>query len=162
MAFQDEMREAVKRRAVVSVPEGDSRTKQSQRDEADVNAIMRKYLSTGLVPEYRAGQYGDFASGTDFHTALTQVREAEAAFMALPSDVRTAAKNDPGELLEMVTDPARMDEAIGLGLLPDPNPKQVSDPTRPPSRAPEPEADPPVSPGGAIPSQVEGAERVET
>lgn len=118
--------------------EGVSRTKQSPTDDTDVNAIMRKYLSSGLISHYsrQEPRYGDFTMGVDYHTALNSVREAQERFMELPAHVRQHVGNDPGALLDLVFDPARAEEARALGLL-------VGDDK------------PPVAPGGAIAPPVE-------
>lgn len=97
-----------------------SRTKQSFKDDTDVNAIMRKYLSSGLVSHMNRQQprYGDFSSGVDFKEALDSVRDAEARFLELPSHVRDYVDNDPAKLLDLVFDPARVEEVRKLGLIP--------------------------------------------
>lgn len=97
-----------------------SRTKQSFKEESDINAIMRRYLSgqTDVVMRRRTEpRYGDFTSASDFFTAMTKVKEAEMLFMELPAEVRAHVDNDPGKLLELVFDPERREECAALGLL---------------------------------------------
>lgn len=108
--------------ARVQTPVGErSRTKQSFKEESDLNSVMRKYRSTGaLVHNVNAalGRYGDFSSADDYLSAMSRVREAEELFAALPSAIRDHVNNDPGEFLQMVFDLDRRDELVELGLLP--------------------------------------------
>lgn len=46
--------------------------------------------------------YGDFTNLVDYAEAVTRIRRADAAFLALPSMVRAACENDPGKFLELV------------------------------------------------------------
>lgn len=114
------MSERVEGRVFTPVGER-SRTKQSFSAESDINAIMRKYLSTGVVPEVRPGEgrFGDFTSGADYFEAMVRVRQAEAIFAALPVQVRIACDHDPRKLLDLVysADPADRKKAEDLGLV---------------------------------------------
>lgn len=128
-AWQEAICGHAQRRRVPTPIGEDTRTKQSMAEATDATAIMRKYLSTGEIPEYRKGTYGDFSSGDDYHAMLQKVQAAEDAFLALPPEVRQAARNDPGRLLDLVSDPALKEEAVALGLLPgEPeDPKKVAE-----------------------------------
>lgn len=101
---------------------GPSRTKQSFRGEADINAIMRKYAQTGVPPyiDPRRGRplFGDFSNGLEFHEALTRVREAERTFSLIPAHVRSYVKNDVGNFLDLIYNPERRLECVKLGILP--------------------------------------------
>lgn len=94
-----------------------SLTRQSMKDECDVNVIIRRFHKTGLVDHLNVheGQYGDFAE-IDYHEALNTVREADHMFLTLPSDVRTRFDNDPGKFLEFSTNPDNLDAMRELGL----------------------------------------------
>lgn len=94
-------------------------TKQAFKDECDINNIMRKYQTTGLVSHFAKGEpkYGDFSNSVDYHEAMNQVLAAQDAFMALPSSIRARFSNDPGYLLDFVSDPNNRDEAVRLGLI---------------------------------------------
>lgn len=97
----------------------DSRTKQSFRDECDINVLMRRYLSGGMLPPMAngAGRYGDFSSGVDYLDAQLLVKNAEAEFASLPAHIRDRFRNNPFELLEFVSQPENREEARKLGLL---------------------------------------------
>lgn len=95
-----------------------SLTKQSFRDEVDINEIVRRFGLTGQLPgaDNRVPEYGDFVDIPDYQTALNAVIEAESAFMALPALVRKRFANSPQALLDFVADPGNYDEALRLGL----------------------------------------------
>lgn len=110
------------RRVVTDVGER-SRTKQAFAAEADAKTIVRKYKQSGdwhmLLQNRATPRYGDFTAATDYLTALTKVREAERLFMELPSSVRSHVHNNVAELLQLVYDPSRRDEAVKIGLIPE-------------------------------------------
>lgn len=105
-----------------------SRAVQSSRDEVDINTIVRRFGLTGQLPhDLAVPQFADFDEVHDFHSAMNLVAEARDAFMALPADVRGRFDNDPGGLVEFVSDPANLDEMRELGIA-DPKVEPVVDP----------------------------------
>lgn len=95
-----------------------SMTKQSFREEVDINTIVKRFGLTGqLPPDIRAPEYGDFTQVVDFHTALNAVALARESFDALSGEVRARFHNDPQELLVFVSDEGNRAEARKLGLL---------------------------------------------
>lgn len=96
------------------------RTQQHQKDEADINQIMRKFQKTGLVNHLAKGHpsYGDFTVVTDYQTALEQVEQAHQSFMALPANIRRRFSNNPGELVAFMSDENNREEGEQLGLFP--------------------------------------------
>lgn len=129
----------------VQTPVGDrSRTKQSFKEQSDLNSVMRKYRSTGSLEgnlNLRAAYYGDFTGVDDYLAHQVKVREADELFAALPSAIRDHVGNSAAELLRLVNDPARVDEMVQLGLLPAAQPPVPPVPPVPPA-APA----PPVAP----------------
>lgn len=93
--------------------------KQSMAGDSDINVIMEKWHATGMLPQGagRAPRYGDFSNGASFTEALFAVRDAEDAFLQLPSAVRSYCDNDPGKFLDLVMDPERREELEKLGLI---------------------------------------------
>jgi len=93
-------------------------TKQSFKDECDINTIMSRYQSTGELPDLRevAPQYLD-ATGFDFQAMQNQLVEAQSLFDALPSKIRSRFANDPGEFLAFVSDSSNHSELQSMGLL---------------------------------------------
>ena len=98
---------------------GPSLTRQSSKDECDINRIMRKFEKTGIL-EHRntfEGSYGDFTdTPQDYHEAIQQVMDAQDMFMSLPAKVRRQFGNDPAEYLDFVADPQNADRMVELGL----------------------------------------------
>lgn len=99
-------------------PQDEGRTKQSFKQECDVNYILRNYARTGSLEHVRkyGGRY-DFAPAVSFHEAMNIVSEASAMFEALPAKVRHRFSHDPGEFLKFVQEPENADEMRELGLM---------------------------------------------
>lgn len=101
------------------INEGPSRAKQSFKEECDVNNIMAKYQTTGLlehVNEHK-GDYGDFSDSVDYQSALNVVLIAEKMFDTLPSSIRNTFSNDPAQFLAFVENPANRPAMQDMGLL---------------------------------------------
>lgn len=95
-----------------------SRTKQSFRDECDINNILRQFNVTGQLPIGSVQpQYGDFSGITDYQSALNAVMAAQDSFLALPAKLRAKFDNDPALFVEFASDEANKDEMKALGLL---------------------------------------------
>lgn len=90
---------------------------QSQKDEADINTIVRNFGVTGKLPQnVRVPTFGDFDSVDDYQSALEAMREAEKSFMAMPSSVRERFQNSPQAFVEFCSDGANLEEMRKLGL----------------------------------------------
>lgn len=78
---------------------------QGMRGETNINNIMAHYEATGTISRVNRQEplYGDVSNLPDLRTAIDQVREAQAAFDALPSAVRAAALNDPVQFMELMS-----------------------------------------------------------
>lgn len=102
---------------VQTAPRGRSRTKQSFREESEINNILAKYVKTGVIDHVakHGGNY-DFASSVTFHEAMSVVVKAEQMFADLPADVRKRFVGEPGEFLDFVQNPENHEEMIALGL----------------------------------------------
>ncbi len=120
---------------------GPTRVKQSFSDEVNINKIMAKYTRTGVVPQINLKKplYGDFSNVQDYLSAVSKVRESEAAFMSLPAEVRARTENDPGKFLEWVTNEDNKAEIVGFGLAS----QEAADLMWPPPPEPEPDPAPP-------------------
>lgn len=120
-------------RQSVSFPE-QTMAKQSFKDECDINTIMSRYQSTGIIEHVQAvqGSYGDFTSVQDYQLSLNQVIAAQEAFERLPAKIRERFANDPSHLMAFLQDDNNTEEAVRLGLIPQP----PAAPPAPPSPAP--------------------------
>lgn len=111
-----------------------SMTRQSEMDACDIHNILKQHSQAGfeqLVRDNAArGQYADLTSLPDYQESLNIVLGAQAAFDALPSQVRERFFNDPSRFIEFLRNPDNQEEAIRLGLAedtrqPDPPPQKV-------------------------------------
>lgn len=121
MASEYTVRDAIRRKGVVAAEGGEMKTKQAAAEEADVNAIMAKWLvHRGPLPGTgRQPMYGDFTGMTDYHQAVERIRSVSDEFSRLPAAVRDRCRNDPGEFLAICFSPERTEEfeqlkALGL------------------------------------------------
>lgn len=115
--YEEYIRENGSRGLRLMFPDGEGRTKQSFKDECDVNQIMARFQKTGAMTHFarHSGSYG-FAPAVSYHEAVEIAQRAEAMFMDLPSKVRARFQGDPGAFLEFVQDPNNADEMAELGL----------------------------------------------
>lgn len=105
------------RRRVLAPEGGPMMTKQSEADATDINRIVNRWRSTGVMPVGAENpQYGDFSGIGDFHDSLNRVREAERNFLTLPARIRAYCENDPGEYLDLCLNPERREECEKLGI----------------------------------------------
>lgn len=105
-----------------------SLTVQSMAEEADINVILKRFGVTGQLPQgVRIPIYEDFEGVFDFHSAMNLIAEAREGFDRLPADVRAKFNNDPGQLVDFVSDPANADKLADIGLAnPKATPEKVS------------------------------------
>ncbi len=83
------------------------RTKQSQRDECDINKLLERYqrdASLGHLEKYQ-GVYGNYAD-YDFENHVTKIAEMQTIFEQLPAEVKKDFGQKPDKFFEFVTDPA--------------------------------------------------------
>lgn len=95
------------------------KTKQSFKEQCDINRIMRKYNDTGMLDHLSKHQLdytGLFTVPKDAQDAMERVAVAREAFERLPSHVRAKFQNDPGKFYNYATDEANYDGLVQLGL----------------------------------------------
>ncbi len=137
----------------------DGRTKQSFKDETDINKILQRAQKTGTISHLNQheGRYGDF-SNFDFFGAQLMLTRGREIFDDLPSEVRAEFSNSQGAFFAYVNDPANKDR-LGelLPALAEPGRQNIT-PTAPKadelavlqkaeeSAKPKPEAEPKAGP----------------
>lgn len=130
------------RRRVQLICKDPTRTEQTHKKECDINVILAKSVRNGLPTATMPGaRYGDFSDVGDYQTCLDRVQEAHEQFLNLPSDIRKFFRNDPGALVEFMSNEANRDKAIEMGLIAGPDPVETPTPPEQPA-AP---ADPPTA-----------------
>lgn len=97
----------------------ESLTKQSFKDECNINLIVKRFEKHQVLDHLAKtqGRYGDFLSAPDFHEAQIRVAAAKEAFASLPAAVRKRFNNDPGAFMSFATDPENKGELRKMGLL---------------------------------------------
>lgn len=121
---------------------GVSMTKQSFKDECDINKIVDRYQRTGIIDhqERRQPRFEDCIDAKDYHNAMIAVLDAQDAFADLPAAVRKRFGNDPAALLAALEDPDQVEDLTKLGILKanpaaDPQGQQLDSP--PPAAEPD-------------------------
>ncbi len=110
-----------------------SLTDQSQYKDTDINNIVRRYQTTGLLDSpgavpFETLQYGDATLLPDYQTALDLVNSVHEEFSSLPSEIREKFGHDPMQLLDALQDPTKQQMLQDIGLLSKPaNPDSVPD-----------------------------------
>ncbi len=91
------------------------RTKQSQRDECDINMLLERYqrdASLGHLEKY-GGQYGNYAD-YDFENHVTKIAEMDTIFEQLPAEVKKDFGQSTNKFFEFVTNPENEDRLAEL------------------------------------------------
>jgi len=104
-----------------------SLTKQSFKDECDVNRIVASFQLTGQLPNINElpPQYLDVTE-MDFQTHQNFVAEAHTMFMELPSALRAKFENSPAKFLDFCSQEKNRPELAEMGLL-----KPIAEPVIP-------------------------------
>lgn len=109
-------------------------TKQSFKDECDINVLMSRYERSGILDFVNENEpyYGDI-SPIDFQEAMNIVAKGQSMFEAMPAKLRTRFDNRPEKFLEFIQNDSNRAEAISLGLVnpPVPSTSEVSPETPP-------------------------------
>lgn len=102
-----------------AIETGESLTKQSFKDECDINYIMERFQRTGILPDQNPRQpvYGDFSSVLDFQTAQAVIAESMIQFQSLPAKIRERFGHDPVRFLDYVNKAENIQEMIDLGII---------------------------------------------
>lgn len=106
-----------------------SMTKQSFREETDINILASKYIRKDVeyTPVQIAAQiaavtqkpltYGDVSNATNLNDAMNVIAEIQDAFDVLPAIIRQRFDNDPLSLVGFLENPDNRPEAVKLGLM---------------------------------------------
>lgn len=94
-------------------------TKQSHKDECDINRILKQYQRTGIITHVQSARptYLDLPDAVDFQSSMETVLVGQEAFASLPAKVRAHFDNDPALFLEALVDPAQADQMREWGFL---------------------------------------------
>lgn len=83
------------------VCEDESLAQQNMKAETDLNVMIRKY---GVLPAQDVNwkEFDVTVIPKDYHELQNMMKEADAAFLSLPGEVRAQVDNDPAKFLAMV------------------------------------------------------------
>lgn len=98
---------------------GESRAVQSQKDEADINVLVKRFgigEDSYWPQKVRVPLPEDFLELFDFQGAQNAIIQAGNSFRALPASIRARFGNDPGEFVDFCLDKENIDEMRKLGL----------------------------------------------
>lgn len=114
------------RKRVVTVNESDSRTVQSDVENAEIKSLLAKY-EAGILPQLQQSdlQYRDITSFTDYHEAMQHAEGVRQEFMALDPRIRRVFENDHLVWLDAAKDgldPEQINGLTKLGLIEAPEP----------------------------------------
>lgn len=94
-----------------------SLAQQHQKEEADINTIVKRFGLTGQLPQnVRVPLEDDFFDAMTFHEAQNALVAAQESFMKMPAAVRARFDNDPGAFVEFCSDRDNLDEMRSMGL----------------------------------------------
>lgn len=104
-----------------------SLTKQSFKDECDVNRIVARFQATGQIPNVNElpPQYLDVTE-MDFQSHQNFIAEANSMFNEMPSALRSRFENSPAKFLDFCSQPKNRPEMAEMGLL-----RPIADPVIP-------------------------------
>lgn len=112
-----------------------SRTIQADKDKCDINLMVERATEGGVFTHgsNKRPMYADVSTAVSLFEALNEVMAAEEEFGALPSKVRTAAQNDPQELLAMLESQEGREvlEEAGMDFTAPQAPVEIVDPGMP-------------------------------
>lgn len=119
-------------------------TKQSFREECDINNIMARYKASGIIDHQNAhqGRYEDLPSELDYHADLLAVMSAQDAFASLPAAMRARFENDPAKFVGFVQNPDNQAEIDKMGLGMNATPAAPAAPAPKEENPPNPTAEP--------------------
>jgi len=104
-----------------------SLTRQEFAEECDINTIMARYETTGVISHVnqREAQYLDMTLYPGLQASMDAMREATLQFNALPANVRREFDNDPQKFVDFAVEKDNLPRMREWGLAP-------------PEKAPEP------------------------
>lgn len=113
-----------------------SATKQSFRDGATVDSILKKYATFGVSPndvglfQQQTAQmhFGVADMQRDYQSQLNGVLKIKAYFAALPSRLRDFFKHDPQNMLDFMANPKNREKCEEFGLFEKSKPDAVPAP----------------------------------
>lgn len=94
------------------------KTKQSFKEEADTNNIVKKHGRLAIQQQAALAikEYGDYTEINEYQQSLDLIRNSNENFAKLPSEIRKEFNNNAGEFLEFATNPKNEEKMYELGI----------------------------------------------
>ena len=110
------------KRFQIKFDQNDGRTQQHQKDECDINLIIKRHTpeQIALMATQNEGQYGD-ATSVDYHAAQNIIANANTMFNDLPSELRKQFDNDPALFLDFTSNEENYPEMVKMGIMEQPD-----------------------------------------
>lgn len=88
------------------------------QDECDINRIMDRYISTGVIEHVSNAipVFSDVSELGDYTTLRLKLNLASNAFMELPAKLRDMMSNDPANFEPFLADPSNRDLLVSYGV----------------------------------------------
>lgn len=102
--------------AYATINREESMTQQDDKDEADINIIMKKYGGKQFPQLQLEPLYGDFTEIGDYRSMVEKINEANEAFNNVPAEIRKRFGYDPQEFIDFIKNPDNLAEMRKLGL----------------------------------------------
>lgn len=116
-AAWDYDREAASVEAGLDFGDEPTLTQQHQKEDADINTIVRRFGITGELPVIPMPPLNEeFVDVFDFHEAQNLIARANQSFNMLPADVRNRFGNDPARFVDFCSDEGNISELRKMGL----------------------------------------------
>lgn len=89
----------------------DGRTKQSFKDETDINKLLVKAAKGGSISHLakHGAVYGDFSDINDLMTAFSRLEKGKEIFEQLPGELKREFNQSPQEFFNFVNNPENVD-----------------------------------------------------
>lgn len=117
---RDSLETRIQRGIALTFDPKKARTKQSFREECDVNNLMKKYKKPELIPgiedKIRSAQFLDTTKVPSFEDAQQRIAEGHNLFSMLPADIRYKFNNDPASFVDFASDADNMPALVKMGL----------------------------------------------
>lgn len=123
-------------RPVVDCSKGKRMTVQSDKNQANINSIVRRIEKGGMLHNLNSGTpfYGDVSEYAGLQDAIIKVQNANEMFMDMSPEIRKRFNNNPVELVDFLRDEKNTQEAIDLGMVIKPvEASTVVEPSPPPN-----------------------------
>lgn len=93
-------------------------TKQEFADECNINKIVKRYNTTGVMPSgTRKPIYADLTQTFNYQEAVERINAIQDDFMTLPSELRAEFDNDPIAFGDFISNPDNLDKITDMGII---------------------------------------------